>query len=224
MNCELMRIRQEIKTAIFDCDGVLFDSNHIKSESFAQTVASESPDAIASLLAYHADNGGVSRFRKFEWFYRDFLAKKDWEDLAQVASDRFSQIVLEKLMLAPMVDGTELLLQNIAERGINCFVVSAGAHDEVNMLINYRGISSYFVEVLGSPTSKIDHLARLENEARLVRPGVFIGDAISDLRAAEMFGLEFIFVAKHTLWSEGEKVCKMAGWPVVRDLTEIRCV
>ena len=70
-------IGQDIKTVIFDCDGVLFDSNHIKSNVFSEVLSGESREAIDAFSKFHAANGGLSRYKKFDWFYRDYLDKEE---------------------------------------------------------------------------------------------------------------------------------------------------
>lgn len=216
-------LRADIRTVIFDCDGVLFDSNHIKSDSFAATLKDESPADIEAFLAYHAAHGGVSRYEKFDWFYRDRLGRENWQDLSRIASATFARTVEEKLMGAPEVPGARQLLASLQSRGVKCFVVSGGAHDEVNRLIRGRGLGQYFIDVLGSPATKLDHLAKLQTEGQIATPGVFIGDARSDFEAALAFGLGFIFVNGYTLWADGERICRHAGHPIVNDLESLAC-
>ena len=44
--------------AIFDCDGVILNSNKIKSNAFAQSLNGESNDLVANFIEYHKQNGG----------------------------------------------------------------------------------------------------------------------------------------------------------------------
>lgn len=213
-----------IRTAIFDCDGVLFDSNRIKSDSFAATIRNESAADIAAFLEFHAAHGGVSRYEKFNWFYRDHLGRQNWQDLARDAAATFARTVEDNLMNASEVPGARALLESLKARSINCFVVSGGAHDEVIRLIERRGLEPYFVRVLGSPATKEAHLAQLQTEGLLELPGVFFGDASSDFQAAQSFGLDFVFVSGYSLWEAGRKTCLDAGHPVVPDLRGLACL
>lgn len=216
-------IDSNIQSVVFDCDGVLFDSNYIKSESFAEVISGEIPEAISAFLAFHSANGGVSRYEKFNWFYRDALGRADWAALSKKASENFADTVQKRLMQAAMVPGALSLLQQLKAREVRCFVVSGGAHNEVNELISSRGLGEYFDEVLGSPISKKEHLQRLQVAGKLVSPALFVGDATSDLQAAEAFSMKFVFVQQYSLWANGAQVCSELGWPVINDLTGLQC-
>jgi phosphoglycolate phosphatase-like HAD superfamily hydrolase len=126
-------------------------------------------------------------------------------------------------MKAPMVNGAKELLEALAKAKIQCFVISGGAQNEVRELIALRGLSPFFCEVFGSPESKIKHLQNIKNLGLLNEPGIFIGDALSDLEAAKKFALNFIFVEGHSLWKNGAEVALQQGYNVVRDLSEIQC-
>ena len=56
------------KSIIFDCDGVLLDSNTIKSEAFYQSVLPFGQKYADEFIQYHKNNGGISRYKKFEYF------------------------------------------------------------------------------------------------------------------------------------------------------------
>ena len=53
----------------------------------------------------------------------------------------------------------------------------------------------FFLEVLGSPSTKVDNLKRLlETQSSVDSKTLFFGDAESDLEAAEEVGIKFIGV------------------------------
>mgnify|MGYP002280379498 CR=1 FL=1 len=47
-------------TLVFDCDGVILNSNSIKTEAFYQTALPHGEDAAQVLRDYHLCNGGIS--------------------------------------------------------------------------------------------------------------------------------------------------------------------
>ena len=63
------------KTLIFDCDGVILDSNRLKTQAFFEASKRYGKRAATKLVEYHLENGGVSRFKKFEYFFSDILKK-----------------------------------------------------------------------------------------------------------------------------------------------------
>jgi len=63
------------KSWIFDCDGVLLDSNRVKTEAFHSAVLDYGCEYADRLVAYHVEHGGISRFKKFEYFFDNILGK-----------------------------------------------------------------------------------------------------------------------------------------------------
>ena len=58
--------KQKIAAVVFDCDGVLIESNAIKTLAFGQTVDRFGQKAMDQLMDYHREHGGISRLKKFE--------------------------------------------------------------------------------------------------------------------------------------------------------------
>ena len=83
-----MRNIEEYKTIVFDCDGVILNSNRIKTEGFEYSVKNFGDEAVKEIKNYHLKNGGVSRiwaqfdfFRPFEYELTPSLivgSKEDW--------------------------------------------------------------------------------------------------------------------------------------------------
>jgi beta-phosphoglucomutase-like phosphatase (HAD superfamily) len=66
-------IQTAYKTLVFDCDGVILDSNQIKTEAFNRVGLQFGSEAANELVSYHLQHGGVSRYQKFEYFWVDVL-------------------------------------------------------------------------------------------------------------------------------------------------------
>ena len=58
---------QPVGAVVFDCDGVILDSNAIKSAAFAAVTQRFGPQVSASFADYHRRHGGISRHAKFAW-------------------------------------------------------------------------------------------------------------------------------------------------------------
>ena len=63
----------EYKSIIFDCDGVLLDSNKIKQDAFHLSAMPWGLKPAEDLLKYHITNGGISRHKKFHFFIESIL-------------------------------------------------------------------------------------------------------------------------------------------------------
>jgi len=86
------------KVWFFDCDGVLLDSNSVKTEAFYETVLKYGQDKAESFVKYHQDHGGISRFEKFKYFFETMLGMKSFKaDLARVLEE-YGEIVKTKLI------------------------------------------------------------------------------------------------------------------------------
>ena len=64
---------QEYKSIIFDCDGVILNSNKIKTKAFRKASFTFGDKASRSLENYHLKNGGVSRYAKFDYFLKNIV-------------------------------------------------------------------------------------------------------------------------------------------------------
>lgn len=185
----------------FDFDGVILDSVDVKTQAFAAMFRQYGSDIEKSVVDYHLANGGVSRFKKFEYYYRRFLKKDITEETLKALGIEFNQRVIKQVLSAPFIDGALETLKELKQHGIPAFVASGTPHEEIQVIVEKRNISQYFKEVHGSPSLKQDivqdittrYVYQLEN-------CLFIGDAITDFEAAQTCGTHFIGVVK-----EGER-------------------
>ena len=82
---------EDYKTWIFDCDGVILDSNQVKSRAFYDTALPYGTNVAEKFLTYHREFGGVSRFEKFRYLFADILGMDHLEPDLQMALLRFSE-------------------------------------------------------------------------------------------------------------------------------------
>jgi phosphoglycolate phosphatase-like HAD superfamily hydrolase len=203
--------------AIFDCDGVILDSNPVKIAAFRAALADEDPQLVDALIAEHRRTGGVSRYAKLERFYRELRAVEDPQAAVARALERFAEAAAEGLLRCPEVAGVREVLMALASRNVPVHVVSGGDQDEVREALATHGLAALVSGIHGSPTPKHEHLERLRSEGELLPGGVFFGDAELDMQLAERFGLEFVFVAGVSDWSEGRAAARERGHRVIED-------
>ena len=63
----------EFKTIIFDCDGVILNSNNLKTQAFYDIALEWGSDIADEFVLYHRRHGGLSRYVKFNHFIENIL-------------------------------------------------------------------------------------------------------------------------------------------------------
>lgn len=181
-----------IKAIIFDFDGVIVESVDIKAKAFQRLFEGEGDDIVGKVTDYHLKNGGVSRFEKFRYIYKEFLERHLSEDELQSLCDRFSQLVVDAVVEASFVRGAKDFLE--AYYAVyDFYIASATPHAEINKIIDKKNISHYFKKVYGSPQKKIDIVKTILSENALnPQDVIYVGDAVGDHEAAEDNGILFI--------------------------------
>jgi HAD superfamily hydrolase (TIGR01549 family) len=180
-----------ISALILDFDGVILESVAVKGEAFRDLFAF-APGHTDEIVAFHHDHGGMSRFEKFRYIYKNILKEELTDSQFQLLSDRFSSLVLKKILTVPFVNGAESFLHRFHPE-IPLYIVSATPQEELAYIVAQRGLTHYFRRVLGSPESKEKNIALILKEDGL-DPGsvVFVGDALNDWQAARSAGIRFI--------------------------------
>ncbi|MBI2067913.1 MAG: HAD family hydrolase [Deltaproteobacteria bacterium] len=209
------------RSAIFDCDGVILDSNGMKSRAFRQALEGEEPELIDQFIRYHQENGGVSRTIKFRHFYQVMKEEKDFEKKAEATMRRYSELAKQGLLRCPEIPGIRKLLDHLYVQGASLFVVSGGDEEEVLSVFEARNLLRYFKKILGSPKTKNENMALLEKERLIHRPAVYFGDSAADLEAAEAFGLDFVFVASRSEWRDGRDKIAAKRLPAIEDFSNL---
>ena len=75
------------------------------------------------------------------------------------------------------------------------FVASGSDQNELREVMRVRDLDNYFVDIFGSPKKKSDIVAGITFDYPKT---IMIGDAMSDLQAAQSSGIEFIFMAQYS--------------------------
>ena len=205
------------RTYVFDCDGVVLDSNRIKTEAFRVAAAPYGDEAAQALVDYHVANGGISRFVKFRHFLDELLPPDATGPGIDQLLDSYADAVADGLRQCRIADGLAALRESTPDA--TWLIVSGGSQDELRSVFAERGIDTMFDGgIFGSPDTKDDILARELASSNIARPALFIGDSVYDHRAASGAGLDFVFA---TYWTE------VRDWPdfVARnDLDTIACL
>lgn len=180
----------------FDFDGVLVDSLGIKTEAFGSLFEGYGEEIVKKVRQYHMDHGGVSRYKKFQYYYEVLLKKTITPEIMKRLDDEFSKCVKEKVIKAPMIPGAQEFLDQLKDKRKNMFVISGTPQEEIRDIVHQRKLSPFFKEVLGSPKTKDENLKILMKKYNVQSSeAIFFGDALSDYSAATGEHIDFVAVA-----------------------------
>jgi len=208
------------RTWIFDCDGVLLDSNKIKSEAFYETALPYGNGLAKALQDYHENTGGVSRFEKFRYFLEVMLSKDEYQSDMERLLLRYSSIVKDKLLQCSETSGMRSFISKMPST-LRKIVVSGGLQEELREIFVARRLNNYFDAVFGSPDSKNDILHREIETGQILFPAVMVGDSQYDFECSNRFGIDFIMMVKYTEFREWPSFLKDKNVMVINNLNDL---
>jgi len=190
-------------TLIFDCDGVLLDSNFKKSEAYRMAALDygASPSEAASLVDYHITNTGISRYVKFEYFIKHILKEEYSRNNFTKLVELLNKHVMKILKDCDVASGLIELKAQASKQ--NWMVMSGGDQDEVRQVLSEKKIDHLFnYGIYGSPDSKDEIISQHLAENKQFFPAIFFGDSKYDIEIAKKYKLDFIFIYGWTDYSD----------------------
>ncbi|MBF0482622.1 MAG: HAD family hydrolase [Desulfovibrionaceae bacterium] len=179
------------KVVIMDCDGVILESVDVKTRAFAALFAAYGPETADQAVAHHLRNGGISRFEKFRFVYRELLRRPLSPQLEQELGERFTHLCFEGVLAAGFVPGAMEFIA-AAGRVVPLYVASGAPEEELRSIFEARDLARHFRGVFGSPATKPEIIERiLALEGASPGQAVMIGDSATDLEAALAAGTGF---------------------------------
>ena len=107
----------KIKAIIFDFDGVIAESVNVKTEAFSKIYAQYGSDIAEKVVEYHLSHGGISRFEKFKFYHKEYLGIELTNHQLKELGNKFSELVVQKVINAPYVPGALEFIQDNSHRG-----------------------------------------------------------------------------------------------------------
>lgn len=191
---------------IFDCDGVILDSNSLKSEAFFLSALKFGEEEAQELKNYHISNGGISRQEKFKFFLKNIYASKNFdEDYHYLLTEYAAQV--KSGLLECSVNGNLFNLNKLLANH-DKLVISGGSEAELNELFIEREIHHFFNRgIYGNPRSKKEIFHMLMQQGLIKIPAIYIGDSKYDWEVATSFGIDFLFFSAWTELEGWEEFC-----------------
>jgi len=208
-------------TVVFDCDGVILNSNQLKSKAFRMALDGEPQDLVDIFINYHKKFGGVSRFKKFDHYYTVINKAENPKECAKKAVARYGILVEHMLLECDTIPGVTAYLDHL-QKDYDIYVVSGGAQDELRRVFQQRGLTKYFSGIFGSPDNKAEILASLKGLGKLSKPCLYFGDAELDKQMADCFGFVFVFVYGQSEWGAAKQNRRSLEFHTIKDFTAIK--
>jgi HAD superfamily hydrolase (TIGR01549 family) len=213
---------KKYKSIVFDCDGVVLDSNVVKTEAYFRTAKSlgATDEQAQALVDYHVRLGGISRYHKFDYYLREITHQPVTQEAIQILLDEFARELEVVLMECEIAEGLDALRQ--ATPQAKWMILSGGDQQEIRTLFAKRDLAKFFDGGLfGSPDNKDTVLAREKENGHLQFPALFIGDSKYDFEAATRAGLDFVFLSDWTEVADWQDYCKKNQINVAKNLMEL---
>lgn len=195
----MLKLKPETKAIIWDFDGVILNSNEVRDLGFVEVLKQYNEADVKALLDFHKANGGLSRYVKFEYFFKQVLKVQYSQEDIQNLAKQFSLIMKE------LLTNKELLIQEILEfiqgnQSYPMHIVSGSDGEELRFLCKQLGIAQHFKSIDGSPTPKVINVKNLIEKYRYQASSlVLIGDSVNDYDAAKENDIPFCAYNNETI-------------------------
>ena len=210
----------DYRSLVFDCDGVVLDSNRVRAQAFYNAALPYGESYAAALREYHILHGGVSRYVKFEVLLRDMVGVPVTEQAMAALLHAFTTEATIGLLQCEIAPGLAEL--RAATPDANWILVSGADQSELRHVFQQRGIAAWFDDgIFGSPLNKDQILAREIASGNCRSPGIFFGDSRYDHQAAVRAGLDYVFLSAWTDMQGWQAYCRDQGVTVWHDLTSV---
>ena len=213
------------KSLIFDCDGVILNSNKIKTDAFRKVLNNFDQNAVDEFIKYHQTNGGISRYIKFEYFLNNILPKYERNKVNK-------EILLMKFLAEYSSNCKSLLCKSEVSKNLKklrrisgkipWLVVSGGDQNELREVFKHKKIFSYFNGgIYGSPDKKNIIIQREIHNKTIKFPALMFGDSKLDFVVAKANDIDFLFVTQWTDFEDYESYCIENTIETIYSLSEI---
>jgi len=202
----------------FDCDGVILDSNHIKTKSFYEIAIKFGERNAKKLVDYHIANGGISRYVKLKYFINEILGLDD-EEIYNKLIIEYENLVKKHLLKCSIDDGIYKIDKSLPK--INKAIISGSDQIELIWLFKERKIYDIFnFGIFGSPKNKKEIFKEIFSNFTGKEKCLFFGDSKYDYEVSKEFEMDFIFVNNWTEFKNWKIFLKYNQINTINNLSE----
>lgn len=211
---------KKYSTLIFDCDGVILNSNKIKTKGFHKVASQFGDEPANRLVQYHLRNGGISRYQKFNYLFSEILGLSPLQtDIDRLAKE-YGEYVFNSLLHCEVVSGLKELRDELVDS--TWMIVSGGDQVELNKIFAKRGLATLFDGgIFGSPETKEEIIKRERARGNIRLPAIVLGDSRYDHIAAMSHNIDFAFVSGWTELEQWQEYCMAYKIVTVPDIKSL---
>jgi phosphoglycolate phosphatase-like HAD superfamily hydrolase len=212
------------KTIVFDCDGVVLNSNKTKVNAyFAVAKKMGGTDAQAqALVDHHIAKGSFPRNGKIEYYLNNIVKQPITDELMRQYMHAFDEVLDTTLMECEVATGLVELKATTPQA--RWMLLSGGDQAELRRIFPRRPVGNvslahlFEAGIFGGPDQKEDVLPREIKNGNIQLPALFLGDSKYDHQAAIGAGLDFIFLSDWTEVKDWQSYCQKNTIAVVKNI------
>ena len=180
------------KVLLWDFDGVIMDSNPVRTLGFEEVLKQYPTEQVKQLIAFHKQNGGLPRYDKFRYFFEKIRGEQVSNEEINRLSAQFSDIMMSLLLNEALLIPDSLAFIKANYQKFAMHVVSGSDQTELRKICAHFRLDQYFISIVGSPVLKPKLVKQLLQQYSYT-PGeaAFIGDSINDYDAAAENAIDF---------------------------------
>jgi phosphoglycolate phosphatase-like HAD superfamily hydrolase len=218
---------KKYKTIVFDCDGVVLNSNKTKVDAYygvAKRMGGSDEQAQA-FVHHHVTKGSFPRNGKIEYYLREIVKQPATKELIQQYLHAFEDILDETLMQCEIAPA--LIRVKKATPEAPWMLLSGGDQAELRRVFPRRTIENnnlaalFEAGIFGGPDQKDDVLAREIANCNIQLPALFVGDSKYDHQAASKAGLDFVFISGWTEVKDWQAYCAEHKITVLDNISQL---
>ena len=213
---------EQYKTIVFDCDGVVLNSNQTKIDAYF-AVAKKMGGSDAQAQAFvdnHVAKGSFPRNGKIEYYLTEIVKQPVTETTMQQYMLAFEDVLDVTLMQCEIAAGLDAL--KAATPQAKWMLLSGGDQAELRRVFPKRDLAHLFeAGIFGGPNTKDDVLSREKTNGNLQLPALFVGDSKYDHQAASRAGLQFVFLSDWTEVRDWQAYCAENKIKVLRNIAQL---
>jgi phosphoglycolate phosphatase-like HAD superfamily hydrolase len=211
---------------IFDCDGVILNSNQFKLTAMSCALRICIPSITLQTLNlcadYFKENFGRSRFHHLDVFFEKFLFIDNDQQVKQIRECVLFEYAIfcdEGYRRAEIVPGFSEILEKLKS---DKFVASGTEEQQLKFALKSHNLQFLFVDVFGAPRSKTDILSMIKGKYSVNTKIAVVGDSLADLDAAVVNELDFFgFLPLSNTPKKLRRKCLQYGFQTINDWSEL---